>query len=256
MSRQLPPLDTHAHVDTSVSKRDMEGLGAVVLVATRSQQEFSRTLGRYDQIVVWGLGCHPGVPDAQAAYDPHAFREQLAATPFVSEVGLDARSKVPVGEQDRVFRSILEICKDDPRILSVHSAGRTRDVLELIEEVQVDGVILHWWLGTEQETHRAVELGCYFSVNHAMLGKPQLQIIPRNRLLLETDHPNGDRRSPQPRRPGSTQVLEEGIARLYSTDAAKIRTLQWQNISHLAGQQQVGHLFPLAVQRMLEHVKA
>lgn len=255
MSRQLPPLDTHAHVDTSVSQRDMEALGAVVFVATRTQQEFTRTLTRRDQVAVWGLGCHPGVPDAQASFDARVFREQLACTPFVSEIGLDARSAVPATDQHRIFREVLEICRDSPRILSVHSAGRTRSVLDLIEEVQTDGVILHWWLGTTKETHRAVAMGCYFSVNHAMIGKPQLDIIPRSRMLLETDHPSGDRRSPAPRRPGAIIALEEELARHHGLDIAAMRTLQWQNMSRLVDQQGVGHLFPGAIQRMLTHAR-
>ncbi|MBF6513005.1 TatD family hydrolase [Nocardia cyriacigeorgica] len=255
MSRQLPSLDTHAHVDTSVSQRDMEALGAVVFVATRSQQEFARTLTRRDQVVVWGLGCHPGVPDAQAAFDAHTFREQLTWTPFVSEVGLDARSTVPTADQQRTFRTVLEICNDSPRILSVHSAGRTRNVLELIEELQTAGVVLHWWLGTEQETRQALELGCYFSVNHAMLGKSQLHRIPLSRLLLETDHPSGDRRSPRPRRPGATNALEEELARHHGIDIGAMRTLQWQNMARLVDQQGVDHLLPTAIQRMLAHVR-
>ncbi|RBO83005.1 TatD family hydrolase [Nocardia puris] len=253
MSRQLPPLDMHAHVETSVPQRDLEGLGAVVFAATRSQKEFTQTLDRHDQIVVWGLGCHPGVPVAHVSFDADAFREQLAATPFVSEIGLDSRSKVPAAEQQQTFRSILELCKGSPRILSVHSSGRTQQVLDLVEDVHIDGIVLHWWLGTEQETRRAIELGCYFSVNYAMLGKPQLNAIPHDRLLLETDHPSGDRRSSRPRRPGNTHTVEEEIARLSGKDVAFVRDLQWQNLVRLVDQLTLTHLFPVAIQRMLAY---
>ncbi|MFI9636686.1 TatD family hydrolase [Nocardia sp. NPDC051929] len=255
MSRQLPPLDVHAHVETSVTQRDLEGLGAVIFAATRSQKEFVQTLDRHDQIVVWGLGCHPGVPEAHVAFDADTFREQLATTPFVSEIGLDARSKVSAAEQYRTFRTILEICKDLPRILSIHSVGRTREVLDLVEDGDVDGVVLHWWLGSESETRRAIELGCYFSVNHAMLGKLQVEIIPQDRLLLETDHPAGDRRSVRPRRPGNTHAVEEGLARYQQTDVAAIRALQWGNLARLAGDLTLIPLFPAAVQRMLAHAE-
>ncbi len=255
MSRQLPPLDMHAHVDTSVPRRNMEALGAVVFAATRSQQEFVRTLDRRDQIVVWGLGCHPGVPEAQASFDPSSFRDQLATTPFVSEIGLDARSKVPATEQHRTFEAVLGICSDTPRILSVHSVGRTREVLDLVEETDVDGVVLHWWLGSAQETHRAVELGCYFSVNHSMLGKPQLDTIPRDRLLFETDHPSGDRRSPGVRRPGNTSPIEEHLARHRGMDIASMRAIQWENLAYMVDRLGLTQLFPSAVQRMLTHAR-
>ena len=64
MSRQLPPLDLHAHVDVGVGARDLEGLGAVVFAATRSLDESAAALTRSDAVTVWGIGCHPGVPAA------------------------------------------------------------------------------------------------------------------------------------------------------------------------------------------------
>lgn len=253
MNPRLPPLDMHAHVDGQVPQRDLESLGAVVFAATRSQIEFSRTLSRSDQVVVWGLGCHPGVLAAQERFDVEAFRTQITSTPFVSEIGLDSRSKVSGEIQLQTLRAILEIAVERPRILSIHSAGRTQAVLDLIDTVRPQGVILHWWLGTESETRRAVELGCYFSVNHAMASRPQVDMIPHDRLLLETDHPSGDRHSPGLRRPGATQTTEADVARRIGITEEQLRERQWHNLSAMVAQLDLASLFPKAIQRMLTY---
>src|SRR5690606_14102248 len=89
----------------------------------------------------------------------------------------------------------------------------------------------HWWLGSASETRRAVELGCYFSVNHAMASRPQVDMMPHDRLLLETDHPSGDRHSPGLRRPGATQATEVDVARRIGITEEQLRERQWHNLS-------------------------
>ena len=52
---------------------------------------------------------------------------------------------------------------------------------------------MHWFTGKESELKRAINLGCYFSVNSKMLdssgGKRLIQKVPVNRILVETDAP-------------------------------------------------------------------
>ena len=157
MSRSLPPLDLHAHIDVGIDARSLEALGAVVFVATRSLDEFEQTRSRSDAVTVWGLGCHPGVAAAQNAYDESRFGELLAATPFVSEVGLDGSARVSMERQVEVFGSILAYVARTPRLVSVHSKRATTRTIDAIEQSGARGVILHWWLGSEAETRRAAE---------------------------------------------------------------------------------------------------
>jgi len=52
---------------------------------------------------------------------------------------------------------------------------------------------LHWFTGSKAEAQRALELGCYFSINAAMLESERhasmTAVIPLDRLLTETDGP-------------------------------------------------------------------
>lgn len=252
MIRSLPPLDLHAHVSPKTSATDLERLGAVVFAATRTLDEYKSVKDRNDQVTIWGVGCHPGIAEAQSAYDPTKFAELISSSAYVSEVGLDGRSRVPMADQDRVFRSILTHLQETPRILSVHSSGATGRTLEALEAIRVKGAVLHWWRGTEAQTKRALDLGCRFSVNAAnMQHAEDLLMIPLDRLLVETDHPSGDRSSSSPRQPGAIADVETALARLHGTTTEKIRQQTWVNFSHLVDEAKVGALLPNPVQRML-----
>ncbi|WP_175473007.1 TatD family hydrolase, partial [Curtobacterium sp. MMLR14_014] len=105
------------------------------------------------------------------------------------EIGLDSRARVDRRLQLEVFEEIAAVTVDQPRFVSVHSSGATSLVLDVLEEHDAPGRVLHWWRGSRAETDRALELGCYFSVNVA--NELDLSNVPLERLLTETDHPSG-----------------------------------------------------------------
>lgn len=249
----LPPLDMHAHIAVAARASDLERLGAVVFAATRSLDEFERTLARRDAVTIWGVGCHPGVLDAQGGFSFERFRSLISSTAFVSEVGLDSRSKVPRQRQRDVFSEVLTELSATPRIVSVHSAGMSSAVLDALSAQPVRGAVLHWWRGSSAETRRAVDLGCWFSVNAENLKHPDDVLgIPIDRLLVETDHPSGDRSSPSPRQPGSLVNVETGLAELFGLPGAEeLRRQVWQNFVDLVDSAGVEGLLPVPVGRML-----
>lgn len=256
MTTPLPPLDLHAHAKPTIPARDLERLGAVVFVATRSLAEFESTQNRRDVVTIWGVGCHPGVPTAQRDFDRGRFADLIRQSPFVSEVGLDGRSKVPIAEQEKTFRSVLRELHASPRIVSIHSSGAPGRVLDLLAETSIKGVILHWWRGTPAQTARAVGLGCWFSVNAASMKNPEhVAMIPLDRILTETDHPSGDRGSAEPRQPGAVDDVETALARVYGTTTAIIRERVWTNFANLVEEVSVTDLLPPPVQKMVEFAR-
>jgi TatD DNase family protein len=248
----LPELDLHAHVDVEIASSELLALNSVVFAVTRSLDEAESALQRRDPMTVWGVGCHPGLVGAQRAFSVERFSELLDHTPFVGEVGLDAKSRVPMATQVQTLRRVLETLKTKPRIASLHSYSATAALLELLAEIGVGGTVLHWWLGTVAETARAVDLGCYFSVNAAMLKRDDLlRAIPLDRLLLETDHPFGDRRSQPPRRPGGLNDVETSIGDLYGLAPEEIRLQVWRNLRGLVQDTRVGKRMPETLRRHL-----
>lgn len=91
-SRRRPTRVAGAHIEPLVAARDLESLGAVVFAATRSRAEFEAVRTRRDLVTIWGVGCHPGVPDAHRDFDPSQFSALMDETALVSEIGLDGRS--------------------------------------------------------------------------------------------------------------------------------------------------------------------
>lgn len=257
MAPQLPPLDLHAHINTKTRPADLERLGAVVFAATRSLDEYESVRARRDQVTIWGVGCHPGVGQAQHDFDTERFASLLTSTAFVSEIGLDGRSKVPLVYQVKVLTSVLGALQSTPRITSIHSSGMSGRILDALERTPIKGAVLHWWRGSEAETLRAIQLGCWFSINVAGMKYPaDVSLIPLERILTETDHPSGDRASTLPRQPGSVDDVEQALARIYSIDVRAVRGQVWANLARLVGETNVEDLLPAAVRRMIAFARA
>ena len=250
MKGSWPPLDTHAHVDPSIGRDELVALRAVVFACTRSLSEFEEAQNRNDPVTVWGVGVHPALPSAVDGFSRAEFESAIGRTPLVGEVGMDAKSPVPRSRQRDVLDAILTVLADEQRIVSVHSAGATSSILDLLEHRGASGVILHWWRGDQRETARAVELGCYFSINPSELTRPVvLGRVPWDRLLLETDHPYGDRRRKS--QPGRVEQLEQAIADRTGIPAASVRRGIWGNLYRLVQLTGTSGLFGDRVRRML-----
>lgn len=246
------PLDLHAHIRPNIRPRELDLLNACVIAVTRTLEEFQSVTTRRDGSTAWSLGAHPGVPEAHEDFDSKHFRELLTDAPVVGEIGLDARSKVPIESQRRTFDAILAILDEYPRLASVHSAGATGPVLDAIEAHRSHSVVLHWWRGTEEETHRALELGCHFSVNAAEVARPKiLSLVPRDRILTETDHPFGDRHQASLRRPGRVDDVEAALAGVWDIDVGAVRRQVWANLRAIAARSATADMFPGAFQRAM-----
>lgn len=248
----LPPLDLHAHVDPAIDRSDLDALDGVVFAVTRSLAEAAVALDRTDDPVVWGVGCHPGLARAQKGFSVDEFARLLDQTPFVGEFGLDGSSRVAMSVQRATLRMALSVLAQTPRLVSLHSHGATEALIEELEATPIRGAILHWWLGDAELTRRAIDLGCYFSVNASSVRNGEvLDLIPRRRLLTETDHPFGDRYASQPRKPGNVDDAERSIARRNRAQPLAVRRRLWQNLGDLVRETGCGALLPLAIQSTL-----
>lgn len=247
MSRLLP-IDLHAHIEAGIASADLVDLRAVVFAATRSLDEAERALGRSDISTVWGVGCHPGLVGAQKVFEVERFAALITRTGYVSEVGLDGKSRVPMETQRATLSAVLKVLQTSPRITSIHSFAAAEAVLACLVELPISGAVLHWWLGDAQQTQRAIDLGCYFSVNAAMVRQSELlHRLPLDRVLPETDHPFGDRSGGRGRRPGRVDDVEQTLARLHQLTPEEIRQITWRNLRVLTRETKCGMLLPRQV---------
>jgi TatD DNase family protein len=249
----LPPIDAHAHVLTTIDGRDLRALGSAVFAVTREPSEWAAAAARRDELCVWGLGCHPQMATAFGSFDPDRLKDLLETTPLIGEVGLDGRSRVPMAEQRRVYRAALKVASERSRIVSIHSVRASCAVLDELESVGgLPGAILHWWRGSASETQRAIELGCFFSLNGAEAAQPKvLSALPHDRVLTETDYPHTRRSDKAADRPGAVATIERALGEVWGLSGDDVRRQLWRNLARLCADTHTASLMPRRLQGSL-----
>lgn len=232
MSNRLPALDGHAHIAPDVTPAQARLLGdSYTFAVTRSLAEAEHVRSHPARKIMWGLGIHPGVGAARQAYDERQFAMMLPAFGLVGEVGLDKRGGDP-SRQTEILSSVLKVCSDEPVLLSVHSFGRTQEVIDLLYRFPQRGVMLHWWTSEGSDLDAAIGSDCYFSVNSAM-SENVLRRIPPDRLITETDFPA---RKVGAQRPGDTSGIEKKLADIRGLTTNIVRQRMWTNLQKLVKQ--------------------
>jgi TatD DNase family protein len=249
----LPPIDAHAHILTNIDGGDLRALRSAVFAVTREPSEWVAAVSRHDELCIWGLGCHPKSVEAIAAFDGDLLAELVASTPLLGEVGLDGGSRVPMADQRRVFRVALEVARDQSRLVSVHSVRASASVLDELEAVGgVPGAILHWWRGSASETLRALELGCFFSLNGAEAARPKvIAALPAHRVLTETDYPHTRRSDKNADRPGAVGTVESALAQEWNLSGDDVRRQLWKNLASICATTRTSSLMPRRLQGRL-----
>jgi TatD DNase family protein len=237
----LPTLDAHAHLDPGCTSQELSEAG-LVLGMTLSLAEAEMVLPRHEPEIAWGVGCHPRKLAAQQAFDGDQFARLAAKTAVIGEVGLDRGSRVPLELQLRTFRAVLEYAAANPRIVSIHSFRSTALVLDELEQRPILAPILHWWTGSAAETHRAVDLGCYFSVHSAVARRSVFRTqMPPERLLVESDQGWID---PPGAIPHRIALVEYLLSASLKMGVGEVRQLVWRNFSEVVRQSGTRELLP------------
>lgn len=247
-SPSLPSLDCHAHIAPDVTASQIAALkGAIVFAMTRSPSEAAAAARRSDETILWGYGAHPGLKTTAVQVTEDGIRRALASHLIIGEIGLDRGSAIH--PQQAAFDTILKTCTGHPALLSIHSTGRTREVIAALARHPHPGAILHWFNGTRQEIRQAVDLGCYFSVNAAMSDE-RIGWMPHERLLPETDFPSG-RRSTRAKLPADIDHLEERMVRLTGQTSEQVRLTWYQNLTRLTRAARLESKLPDTVKEIL-----
>lgn len=245
-------MDAHAHVAPGVPAADLASLGAAVLAVTRSPSEWTKAAGRKDDFAAWGLGCHPGLINEVETFSPDGFSDALVSAPFVGEVGIDGRRGADMTSQSDVFDQVLEMVATYRRAVSIHSMGAAPQVLDALERFPQPGAILHWWRASKSETERAVEMGCFFSLNGAEAMSPRvIDQLPAERVLTETDFPHAQKQDPTGDGPGRVDTIERALQHVWGLDEWGVRQQVWTNLALLLELTQSTGLMPVGIRKAL-----
>lgn len=243
-------VDFHCHLDLYRDHqeliRECDAEKILTLGVTTTPKAFARNVEMalgYPYTAV-GLGLHPQLV-AERADELPLFEKLLSRTRYVGEIGLDAgpRFYSSFQEQRRVFERILRACGEQGgKILSIHSVRAVSKVLTSLE-ICMPGTncvpVLHWFTGTKSEMRRAVEQGCYFSLNIEMIENEKmhalLRTLPIDRLLTESDGPFVKVEN-RPVRPTDMPATVSGLAALLGMDRTALARQITKNLRSLVSE--------------------
>lgn len=190
--------DTHFHLDLqkdrAVAIREIEDNQLYTIAVTNLPELYRKEVTEFSsKYIRVALGFHPELIHDYSFQLPLMW-DLLPDARYVGEVGLDFVDRKYEVEQVGFFRELVERCKnDEKKIITIHSRNAVKSVLDIIGKDFKFKPIMHWYTGTKTELIRAIDAGCWFSINSAMIHSRKfmalLPIIPEDRILLETDSP-------------------------------------------------------------------
>lgn len=197
------PLDYREHLDRASSV----GVKGVVQVGTDlATSRWSAEVASVEPRVLAAVALHPNdAPDLErdGLLDEHlAGIEELARRPrvrAVGETGLDffrTEGEAGIAAQIRSFEAHIEIAKQHDLALQIHDRDAHAAVVETLDRVGApERVVFHCFSGDAAFAELVASRGWYLSFAGTVTFKnaPQLrealEVIPRSRILIETDAP-------------------------------------------------------------------
>ena len=208
-----------------VLSRAREAGVAMVTVGTLQKTSREAVAFAREHEHVWAaVGLHPNnihfiVPSEDEGagsedFDYNFYRD-LARDPKVvaiGETGMDA-FRIPDGfereevlrEQRRVFRLHLDLCDELGKPVIIHVRDAHEEVIAVLREYVDSGKlarrgIMHCFTGTPEQAREYIALGMYISIPGIITFPPKkgeaenslvaaLRVVPRDRLVVETDCP-------------------------------------------------------------------
>lgn len=234
-------VDTHCHLDLLNDPAGaLDAAGDTVVVAVTelpSRYRLLKSRFRNDRRVRVALGLHPLRAATAGPIEEGMLIRQLPECDYVGEIGLDfsPHGRDIKAAQLRVFERLLAEPALRNKVVTVHSRGAERDVIDRLRQAGIRAV-LHWYTGPAPVIDEALAAGMYFSFNPPMItsakGRALLAAVPADRVLTETDAPFAKTKG-RPLAPLDVRLAVEGLARQWSTTADDAKDVIHDNLGRL-----------------------
>lgn len=179
--RMEPYIDIHSHDRNSISTHDIIVFHSYRLGSGEPLPPHPFSVG----IHPWDV-CKP--MNIAALLDYLVFCKADA----IGETGLDfSRGRREAKEQRSIFRSQVETASKRQLPIFIHCVRAFEEVMKILKEYPLTGVIFHGYIGSPQQAARIAEAGYYISAGPTSLRSPKtvasLCGVPHKLLFLETD---------------------------------------------------------------------
>ena len=238
--------------------------------------QVARLAAEFPEIVIPSFGCHPWHLDGLTPEWKETLIRWLDETPgaVIGEIGLDrwmlenpdrwraylgagdgtagsGRNPTPMSDQEAVFIGQLKLAVERSLPVSIHCLEAFGRLLELLQEHwrPGQGFLLHSYGGPAEMVPAFAKLGGYFGFPGAHLAPQKLKrreafhVVPRDRLLVETDAP--DQPLPEPaflisdsagrswNHPANLAAVYRGLAEFLDEDPAALAAEVGANFERL-----------------------
>lgn len=234
-------VDTHCHLDLLDDPTGAldAARDTIVVAVTELPSRFRLLNARFRDHprVRVALGLHPLRAATAGPMEVGLLMRQLPECNYVGEVGLDfsPHGRETKQAQLHVFERLLAEPGLRNKVVTVHSRGAAREVLGRLRDADVRA-ILHWYTGPLALVDEALSAGMYFSFNPPMLatakGRSLISLIPRERVLTETDAPFAKTRG-RPLAPRDVSLVVAALAREWHSSIDDARSIVHDNLGRL-----------------------
>ncbi len=219
-----PVIDSHCHLDNGAAGRDGErglavdtalaageavGVDAVIQVGVdvASSREAVRIAHDWAQVVA-AVALHPneapridaehGRPNLQAAWQDIAELATDDRVVAIGETGMDFFRTDPPGRavQEESFRRHIDLAKHLDKTLVIHDRDAHADILRIMDDEGAPRrVVMHCFSGDAAFAEAVTQRGWFCSFAGVVTFKnagslrEALAVVPRDRILVETDAP-------------------------------------------------------------------
>jgi len=197
-------IDAHAHIheyadDLTEAISQINQHRILTLAVSMDVPSYLRTIqiARSCTQLIPTFGIHPWRAE-QYKENLYELDKYLEQTPLIGEAGLDFHWV----ENKKLYRGQIAVfeyeCSWSQRLskpMNLHTKGAESEVLEALQRFNISKSIIHWYSGPMSLIESYLASGCYFTVGVEILTSGAIQkiaeIIPTERILLETDNPGG-----------------------------------------------------------------
>ena len=166
-----------------------------ILAVTTTPKAYEKEIDyfhSYENIKI-ALGLHPQLV-SERSNELDLVEKYIEDAAYIGEIGLDYNRQFysSKNKQIDVFENIIKWCSSKGgKVISIHSVHADKNVLDILEKYDCtknNKCILHWFSGSLSQLRRAVEMGCYFSINEMMMqslnGRKLISNIPIDKVLV------------------------------------------------------------------------
>lgn len=200
--------DAHAHYDDDKFLEDRDEViaslaenGVCGIVNASVDINTAHTVLEYTKkypLIYGAVGIHPeNIEDLQADYldtlaKHYKENEKIVA---IGEIGLDYYWDIPKEPQQKIFAEQLQLVNDLDAPVVIHDREAHGDTLDFLKKYRPKNALLHCYSGSAEFLKEILRLDCMISLGGTVTFKNArhsvevAEVVPLDRLLLETDAP-------------------------------------------------------------------